>query len=214
MSFFKFITSKTFFIQLGIAVVVFLLLVFLAFQWLASYTRHDQRIEVPSLSKLKLERVDKKLTELDLRWEVVDSSKYNPDYPAYSVIDQAPKGGHLVKQNRMIYLTLNPSGYAKIEIPDLIRNTQRQAETTLRSMGFKIGDVTYKPDIAKDAVLELRHKGKIVEPGDRLKKTAVIDLVLGDGSLNYNYRNITPDSTATDTLTNAQTLSENQLPAN
>lgn len=199
MSLFKFITSRTFLIQIGIAIVVFLILVFLTFQWLENYTRHDQRIEVPDLSKLKLERVDKKLNELDLRWEVVDSSKFNPAYPAYSVTDQAPNAGHLVKGNRMIYLTLNPSGYAKIEIPDMIRNTQRQVESTLLSMGFKIGDITYKPDIAEDAVLELRHNGEIVHPGDKLKKTAVIDLVLGDGSLNYNFQENAPEK-ETDTI--------------
>lgn len=188
MSFLKFLKSKTFLIQLGIAILVFLVLVFFTFQWLESYTRHDQRIEVPNLSKLKLDQVDTKLSDLELRWEVIDSARYNPNYPPYSVVDQAPKGGHLVKQNRMIYLTLNPSGYATITIPDLIRTTRRQAETTLRSMGFRIGDITYKPDIAKDAILELRYKGEKVEPGDKLQKTAVIDLVLGDGTLNYNYQ--------------------------
>ncbi len=185
MSILKFITSKAFLIQIGIAIVVFLLLVFLTFQWLGSYTNHDQRIEVPDLSKLKLDRVDTELKKLDLRWEVIDSSKYNPDYPPYSVIDQAPVGGDFVKENRMIYLTLNPSNYPKLEIPALITLTRRQVEATLLSIGFKIGDITYKPDMAKDAVLELRHQGEIVKPGDRLKKTAIIDLVLGDGSLNY-----------------------------
>ena len=194
MSIFKFLTSKTFLIQVGLAILVFLLLVFLAFQWLESYTRHDQRIEVPDLSKLELDMVDEQLTELDLQWEVIDSSKYNPDYPAYAVIDQAPKGGNFVKENRMIYLTLNPSGYPKMEIPNLIRNTRRQVEATLLSMGFEIGDVTYKPDIAEDAVLELRHEGETVEAGDRLKKTAVIDLVLGDGTLNYNSRLSEPET--------------------
>lgn len=208
MGLFKFITSRTFLIQLGIAAVVFLLLVFLTFQWLESYTRHDQRIEVPDLSKLALDRVDKELTERDLRWEVVDSSKFNPDYPAYSVIDQAPRGGDFVKENRMIYLTLNPSGYAKMEIPNLVRNTRRQVESTLRSMGFEIGDITYKPDIAEDAVLELRHKGELVEPGDRLMKTAVIDLVLGDGSLNYGYPNITPENTTEDNNTEEESAVE------
>lgn len=188
MSFLKFIKSKAFFIQLGIAICVFFLLAFFAFQWLESYTRHDQRIETPNLSKLKLEQVDQQLSDLKLQWEVIDSAKYNPDFPPFSVIDQAPKGGHLVKQGRVIYLTLNPSGYAKIQIPNLIRNTRRQVETTLKSMGFRIGDITYKPDLAKDAVLMLLHEGEKVAPGDFLKKNDVIDLVLGDGSLNYNYQ--------------------------
>src|SRR5690606_41156858 len=87
----------------------------------------------------------------------------------------------------MIYLTLNPSGYAKLEIPDnLIRLTRRQVESTLLSMGFKIGEITYQPDMAKDVVLEMRHQGKSLQAGDKIKKTATIDLVLRDGSLNYN----------------------------
>jgi len=101
------------------------------------------------------------------------------------VIDQVPAPGKFVKENRKLYLTLNPSGFRKIVVPDMIRRTLRQVEPTLRSLGFEIGDITYKPDIAKDAVLELRHEGKLIEPGDELMKTSVIDLVLGDGSGQY-----------------------------
>ena len=71
-------------------------------------------------------------------------------------------------------------------IPDLIRRTRRQAEPTLKSLGFEIGEITYKPDIAEDAVLELRHNGKLIEPGDELMKTSKIDFVLGDGSGSYS----------------------------
>lgn len=80
-------------------------------------------------------------------------------------------------------------------IPDLIRRTRRQAEPTLRSLGFEIGDVSYKPDIAEDAVLELRHKGKKLEPGDELMKTSTIDLVLGDGSGRYEMEEEGQDTT-------------------
>ena len=52
MSFVKFLFSKAFLIQLGIALVVIVILVFGAMQWLDYTTNHDQRIEVPNLSKL------------------------------------------------------------------------------------------------------------------------------------------------------------------
>lgn len=68
---------------------------------------------------------------------------------------------------------------------NLIRKTRRQVEPTLRSLGFEIGEISYKPDIAEDAVLELRHKGKLIAPGDEIMKTSVIDMVLGDGSGRY-----------------------------
>lgn len=185
MSLFRFIFSKTFLIQIGLAIVALIVLAFLTMQWLDFTTNQDERIKVPDLAKLSLDRVELTLDEMDLRFEILDSANYNPDYPKYSVIDQVPQPGKFVKENRKIYITLNPSGYGNVVVPDLIRRTRRQVEPTLRSLGFEIGSVTYKPDIAKDAVLELRHKGKLVEPGDELMKTAKIDLVLGDGSGRY-----------------------------
>lgn len=185
MGLIRFIFSKTFLIQLVLAGIALVVIAFLALEWLDYSTNQDQRIEVPDLSRMTLGNVDESLDELDLRYEILDSANFNPDYPRYSVIEQVPEPGKFVKENRKIYLTLNPSGYRKIVIPDLIRKTRRQAEPTLRSLGFEIGDVTYKPDIAKDAVLELRHNGELIEPGDELMKTSKIDLVLGDGSGRY-----------------------------
>jgi hypothetical protein len=40
--------------------------------------------------------------------------------------------------------------------------------------------------LGKDEVLEMRYKGKKVNPGDLLKKTSVIDLVLGNGIRKLN----------------------------
>lgn len=186
MSFLKFIFSKTFLTQLVLAVVALVLMAFIILQWLEHSTNQDQRITVPDLSRLSLDRVDVQLNELNLRREILDSANYNPDFPPYSVIDQVPLPGKLVKENRKIYLSLNPSGYRKIEIPEnLIRRTRRQVEPTLKSLGFEIGTITYKPDVAKDAVLELRYRGEKLEPGSKLMKTSKIDLVLGDGSGRY-----------------------------
>lgn len=183
MSFIKFIFSRTFLIQLVLAIIAIVAIVFISLQWLDFSTNQDQRIEVPDITQLSLDKVDQKLEELELRREIIDSANYNPDFPPFSVIDQAPRPGKFVKENRKIYLTLNPSGYRKVEIPaNLIHRTRRQVEPTLRSLGFEIGSVTYKPDVGKDVVLELRHKGKKLEAGTKLMKTSKIDLVLGDGS--------------------------------
>ena len=193
MGFFRFIFSKTFLIQLVLAGIVLVVLAFLAMQWLDYSTNQDQRIEVPDLAKMNLDIVEDRLDELNLDFEILDSANFNPDFPRYSVIEQAPAPGKFVKEDRKIYLTLNPSGFRKVEIPEnLIRKTRRQVEPTLRSLGFEIGDVSYKPDIAEDAVLEIRHKGKLVEAGEKLMKTSVLDLVLGDGS--GRYRELEDDS--------------------
>ncbi len=178
---FKFVYSKIFLIQLVIAIAMIAILSYVALQWLESTTNHNQRIVVPSLSKKTLDEVGKVLDEKDLRYEVQDSANFNPDFPRYSVIEQNPLAGSEVKENRKIYVTLNPSGYRKIEVPEVIQRTRRQVEPKLIALGFKIGSITYQPNIARDMVLELRHKGKRLKPGTKLMKTSTIDLVLGDG---------------------------------
>jgi beta-lactam-binding protein with PASTA domain len=149
--------------------------------WLKSTTNHGQKIEVPNLDRLSLDMAEEKLTELDLRFVVLDSSNYNPNFPKYSVIEQIPEAGEFVKENRKIYLTLNRSGYVFLEVPNVIGKTRRQAAPTLVSMGFEIGKIEYSSYIALDEVLEMSHKGKKISPGDQLQKTSVIDFVLGDG---------------------------------
>jgi beta-lactam-binding protein with PASTA domain len=186
MSIFKFIFSKTFLKQIAIAAIIGIALLFAVLQWLDITTNHNETIPVPNLSKLSLNIVDQKLEEMNLRYEVLDSASFNPEYPPYSVLDQNPVAGQKVKEKRKIYLTVNPSGYAEVEIPDnMIRKTLRQVQPSLLARGFKIGDTIKKPDIAKGAVLELKHKDKILQPGDKLPKTSVIDIVIGDGSLRY-----------------------------
>lgn len=181
MTFIKFLFTKVFLKQLLIAIIVLLGLAFVTLFWLKSTTNHNQKIEVPSLAKMSLDVAEKELDELELRFEILDSSNYNPDFPKYSVIEQIPKAGEYVKENRKIYLTLNRSGYVFLKIPEVVGRTRRQAEPTLVSMGFEIGKITYKSYIALDEVLGMSHKGKKLLPGDELQKTSVIDLVLGDG---------------------------------
>ncbi|MFT5926013.1 MAG: beta-lactam-binding protein with PASTA domain [Rubritalea sp.] len=182
MNFIRFIFTKTFWIQVVIAAVVTVFLCFSYLFWLDWYTNHDQKIEVPQLEKLTLTQVDDQLEELDLRRKIIDSASFNPSYKPKTVIEQDPIAGKFVKENRQIYIKLNASGYGKVTIPNLIYKTRRLAIPTLEALGFKIGQITYQPNIAENTVLEMRYKGNILQPGTQLRKTATIDLVLADGN--------------------------------
>ena len=182
MSIVKFLTSKEFFKQLAIAVVAVLILVFLVLKWLKITTNHGDFVEVPVLKGKTLDVVQIELDDNDLVMVVQDSANYNPNYPKYSVIDQDPVAGSQVKEDRKIYLTLNPSGYRKVAIPKIIRRTFRQAKPTLEALGFVVGNITYVDDIGKDEVIAVKHKGKTISAGTMLPKTTKIDLVLGNGN--------------------------------
>ena len=171
MGVFKFLISKTFFKHLGIAVLVTGVILIVVFQWLKVTTNHNEYIEVPNLKKLELSIVQQKLQNMNLRFEVLDSASFDPEYKPLSIIEHVPKAGKKVKENRKIYLTINPS--------------LRQVRPNLIALGFEIGEITKEPNMAKDVVLKMKHKGKEVKAGDKLKKTSKIDLVVGDGSLKY-----------------------------
>ncbi|MGB5982172.1 MAG: PASTA domain-containing protein [Nonlabens sp.] len=174
--------TKTFWIQVLLAIFLVVALCFVYLFWLDWYTNHDQRIEVPSLERKTLSVADQELEELELRRKIIDSSSYNPDFPPRTIIEQDPRAGSFVKEDRQIYIKLNASGYGLVTVPNLVFKTKRQAVPTLEALGFKVGELTYKPDVSLDMVLEMNYKGREVKLGERLKKTSVIDLVLGDGN--------------------------------
>ena len=152
-------------------------------KFLSFKTNHDQKIVVPDLAKLSLEEADQLLKKENLKFKVIDSASFNPDFPPNSVMEQNPEAGDFVKDGRKIYLTLNASSYRKVAIPELIGKTKRQVVTHLKSIGFRIGSSNYIPDIGRDVVRKLTVGGNEVKPGDLIPKNTVIDLVSGDGKL-------------------------------
>ncbi len=182
-NFFKFLGSREFLVQLGLAALLTVVLVFLALQWLKQSTHHGEFVEVPDLARLTVTEMREVLDDSDLRWEVVDSANYNPDFPRFSIIEQDPPAGNKVKTNRKIYVTVNPSGYKKVTIPDIIQVTRRNATAMLRAVGLEVDEVTYIDELGKDMVYRIRYAGKYVNPGDKLPKTSRIELVCGNGTI-------------------------------
>ncbi len=181
MSFIQYLKSKEFIRTIISIVVIIFIAIFALMKWLNYYTKHDEKIKVPDLEQLSLQETEIKLKELNLEFVVIDSASFNPKFPAKSVIEQNPMAGDFVKENRKIYLTLNPSGYRRITIPNVIDQTKRQVVVQLKSIGFRLGKDRYVPDLGRDVVRGLERKGKRINPGDKLPKNSVINLVLGDG---------------------------------
>ncbi|BAO76478.1 PASTA domain-containing protein [Winogradskyella sp. PG-2] len=181
MSFVKFLASKVFFKQLGLAIVAIIVLCFIILKWLDITTNNGEFIVVPDLKGKSIETVKIELKDLDLDFKLQDSANYNPSYPKYAVIEQNPVAGAEVKENRKIYLITNPSGYRKVEVPNILKRTFRQAKPQLQALEFKLGSITYIDNIGKDVVLGMKHNGKTLKPGTQLPLTSTIDLVLGNG---------------------------------
>ncbi|MEM6894333.1 MAG: PASTA domain-containing protein [Bacteroidota bacterium] len=181
--FLSFLRSKAFAIQLGLAVVAIILVGYLVLQWLKGTTNHGEFVEVPDFSKMSVMEMRKKVEDSGLRYQILDSSNYNPDYPRFSILEQNPTAGKKVKTNRKIYFTVNPSGYKKVTVPDIIQVTQRNAASMLRAVGLDVQRVSYIDELGKDMVYRMKFKGKHIKPGDKLPKTSKIELVCGNGTV-------------------------------
>lgn len=181
--FLGFLKSRTFLIQIGLALLAIVLLSFLVLKWLKSSTKHGEFVEVPDFSKMSVMEMRDAVEEAGLRYQILDSSNYNPEYPRFSILEQDPPAGNKVKSNRKIYFTVNPSGYKKVTVPDIIQVTQRNATSMLRAVGLDVQRVTYVDELGKDMVYNMKHKGKYIKPGDKLPKTSKIELICGNGTI-------------------------------
>ena len=203
MSLFKYLTSKTFFTQVFLAATIVVVFTFLVIQFLDFRTNHGQEIKVPDLSKMKLEIAEEKLNELDLEVFLLDTVEFNADFPPFTILEQDPKAGSLVKDGRKVYVKLNAGEFTDITIPEFKDKTFRQISATIKSLTLKEGKVTYKPHIAKDVVLQIYQNGRRLRAGDKVKKKSVLDFVLGDGKEVFNEETFSSEEPA-DTLPPAE----------
>ncbi|MBK9732609.1 MAG: PASTA domain-containing protein [Chitinophagaceae bacterium] len=180
-NFLNFISSRKFLYNI-LGAIGFYIGVFLLFAvFVRSFTKHGVAITVPDLEGKSLEEAIKLLHKSDLEYAITDST-YDAKKPALSVIDQNPGAASKVKDGRTIYLTVNASMAPEVKMPDLKDASLKQATMILESYSMKVGRLIYKPDLAKNVVLDQQFEGKPILPGDFIRKGSVIDLVLGDGS--------------------------------
>ena len=181
MKLIRFIYSGVFFKNIFYISCLTILLVFIVFLGLGFVTQHNKYVKVPELFGLNISKAIETAKNKSLNIKILDSAKFDPNYPPLTVLEQFPNHNKEVKKGRKIYLTLNPVGYKKMKVPNVIQITLRNAETLLNAVGFEVGELIYKDNIGKDMVLEIRHEGKKIEPGHALQQRKKIDLVLGNG---------------------------------
>ncbi|MBO7113746.1 MAG: PASTA domain-containing protein [Bacteroidaceae bacterium] len=164
-----------------IMVAVSIILIVITFRWMQSYTRHGQYITVPDVSGMYEEEAGQALAAAGLRYEVSDY-KFDKSMVEGGVIEQNPKAGAYVKQERKIYLTLNSGKEPVKAVPDLADNSSlRAAESQLRAAGFKLSPTVYV-DGDLDWVYEIHYKGAVIEAGTEIPEGSVLTIVAGNGN--------------------------------
>ncbi len=182
--FLRFLVSKSFLINLGIAAVVVIVIFLALFKFLDVFTMHGKELQVPDFSGMTVLEVDSAGYYEQFDFFVIDSL-YDDDNKKGAIVMQDPLPGSKVKKGRNIYVTIVATMPETVIIPDLKDLTLRQAVNILESHKLKAGKLIYAPSFDKNAILEQFYGGDTAHPGDTLQKGSVIDLVIGSGEKMY-----------------------------
>ena len=178
MAFFRnlwaFIKSRKFLMNLGIYLLSICLFLWLLFRWLNWHTGHDEFVEVPDFSGVKIPEVKTFAANFGLRDTIIDSV-YDSKRPHGVVVGQDPEPKTKVKHNRTIYLYVTSYKPQSVAMPDLIThvNSPRQAIQILESYGLKW-------DVQHEAGQNYVHKQSI-PPGKVIAKGTKVIIWVGTG---------------------------------
>lgn len=165
-------------ILIGFGISIFLLLVFLFL--LNRITNHGEYLIVPEVKGKNYIDIQEQLESQGFE-VVVQDSIYVDSIAPNAIIKQFPEPEATVKVNRVIYLTVNCTVPPTIPMPNLIGMSFRNALLELRSLGLKMGDTTFIPDMAKNAVKDQLVDGVQIKPGAPISMGTKIDLLIGSG---------------------------------
>jgi len=177
---FKFLTTKPLWVNIVAGFVLLLLLLLLFLGSLALLTQHGKTMKIPSVTGISLAEAKKTLQAQGFE-VLVQDSVYSDTMPPLQVVKQFPEADNLVKVNRTIYLTINQAQAPFVQMPNLVSMSFRNALMVLRQYGLKMGDTIFKPEFARNSVLEQQYKGENIKPGSTIQQGSAITLVLGNG---------------------------------
>jgi len=153
---------------------------FLWIKYIDIYTHHDEHIVLPDFYGVHIQDLDSVCQELYLRYIIIDSV-FNKKEEKGIVLEQDPRAGTNVKENRRIYFTINALQNKVITFPYITDLSLRQTVRKLESLGLVVGELEYKPDLAKNVVLNQKVNGIQIKEGQELFLGTIVDLVIGSG---------------------------------
>jgi eukaryotic-like serine/threonine-protein kinase len=177
---FKFLSNKPLWLHILLALVMIFLILFLFVLSLNWITKHGESSTVPAIAGKRLGDAEAILEKSGFELIIQDSVYYD-SLPPGQILKQVPEADEVVKVNRTVYVTVNRFIAPDVDMPNLNGYSYRNAEMVLRNVGLRIGDTTFRPDFAKNTVLEAMVRGKVIQPGAKIKMGSTIDLVLGLG---------------------------------
>jgi beta-lactam-binding protein with PASTA domain len=163
-----------------LAITIFVALAWITLLIVDQYTRHGEFEVVPDLRGMYVEEAQLLLSNQGLYPQVIDSV-YVRNKKLGTIIEQTPIPNSTVKKDRPIYIIINSRQVRKIPVPDVTDVSFRQADAMLKAVGLNVSGVDYKPSEYKDLVIDIKYRGKSLDPGTRIPENSYLTLVVGSG---------------------------------
>jgi len=191
-SFWSYLRTKDFkytFIAILLFLGIFLLAVFL---WLRIYTHHGQELELPDYTGYQYEEALKDATRKKFRMSVSDSL-HVLGKPGGEILKQNPVPHSLVKQKRMIYVTITKRSADKIlsgRLPEMYGKNYARKKRELSEhfqIESRIAERRFDP-AEEGQILEVKYKGKTIMDRKgrnndvQIEKGDVLDFVVSERS--------------------------------
>lgn len=168
--------------NLILIIVLNCILLVVAYFGLAIFTHHNKYQVVPDLKGLEVTQAAVVLSAHNLKCEISDSV-YEAAVAPGCIIDQIPKAGSKIKDNRSIYVTIRSYSTRLVTIPAITDMSMRQGLSTLQGIGLKNVEVERIHSEFPDLVYGVEMNGLPLNPGDKVPVNARLKMLVGDGML-------------------------------
>lgn len=153
------------------------------FSLLDVFTNHGEKVEVPDVRTMSLERATSVLERSGFVVVVSDSVETKEVRPG-AVFEQTPKAGSEVKTGRIVYIVTRYATEAMIEMPKLVgEHSYRETKIILSNLGFRFTADSIITDMEKGLLLGVYQGHKRLLAGDKVSKSRPLTLYVGGGTV-------------------------------
>lgn len=181
-------------VNLLLAIILTIAIIIGTLQWLDHYTLHNEAVVVPDVKGLTLDEADEFFKNSKLRYNVVDSV-FSKDVAPGAIVELVPVAGSKVKENRIVFVTINAQTSQIGKIPEIQDLSFRQAYALLRSIGFSSVEIEYVAGEYKDLAVAVELNQRPLSKGEYVPLNAPLTLKISSGDPNMQ-----PDSLSLDSI--------------
>lgn len=190
-NFFVKLIKNPYVLNLLLAVIISCGLVYGTLKWLDVYTRHNEAVVVPDVKGLKIDEAAEFFKNNNLRYNVIDSV-FSKEVDPGAIVELVPAAGSKVKEERIVFVTVNALTSQMATIPEVEDLSFRQAYALLRARGFENVEIEYVPGDYKDLAVSVDLRGRTLDKGEHVPLTAPLVLKVSSGEAE-----MLPDSLST-----------------